>query len=753
MNLIQVQDRLKMLPDQQLQQELRSGDPSVQALVMSEVQRRQKMRQGGMQKGPQKSIYEQMLGQSSMLPNTPVPGAPPVPPPQTGKQPGLAGVLPQSQGMMMPPGMMPQQGAGLGQAVQPMASGGEVRHLDTGGTAGNWYDPLVNAGRTVGQGLIGLADFGNDPLSWMYPKEYKEALDQWPMFPNFSTPPAPTLPNQVARSPYDNSGISRVPAVPSTYDVPGATTQVPLPGTAGIPLTPATTSIPSLATKDTVPANYPVSLGASLGENQYGDMFDRAAKEFNVDPLWLRSMGWTESKFDPTRIGTSKERGMLQVKPDTWGDLGFTDPNDIEQEVRAGAKYFRQKLDQNHGDYRLATIAYNAGQRNVNNPPQSTLEYLKSVTGQYGQRMTPGVQLPNGVQLPSAATVASNGVPLPGTATAASAPGGASKPSTTDSLMDLFHRLNLDQKPPDLTQFKLERAQLPGVEGELDKAREIANKWMPPDESYDRLQAQIENLRQYAQERPMSQGEKLVRVAAGMRNPWDFAGGFGAEIAAEDRERDLAFARQQQVLTADEANAARRQAQQNATVEVARSLAGLYGGRDVAQFNSDEATNRYNQFLAMQNAQQGYEAPYKNVQGLAATAQLMEMMRQLHTPNLMELFTDPANADILKKYQEFEASSKSPQMLEALINMLRLKFESGRFDTEQKDKAKAEASAHYMTWLQEQVKNWQATHYDQPFDYAKAHDDWVAAFPDEAALAGFTARRLVTPGLATGAKQ
>ena len=82
MNLIQVQDQLRQVPDVQLQQELRNPDPSTQALVMSEVMRRQRLRSSTAQK-PKKSIYEQMLGQAG-------------PPPPSMPQPGLAGALPAS---------------------------------------------------------------------------------------------------------------------------------------------------------------------------------------------------------------------------------------------------------------------------------------------------------------------------------------------------------------------------------------------------------------------------------------------------------------------------------------------------------------------------------------------------------------------------------------------------------------------------------------------------------------------------------
>jgi hypothetical protein len=166
MNLVQVQDDLKQMPDQQLQQELRTPDPQTQMLVMSEVQRRQRLRQGAQAQKPKKSIYEQLLGAA----NPPPPRFPP-----SGPQPGrgLAGALPSApgsgvatpgspvagppagglSGMPSPspvspgvPPQMPPQGLAGGGRVRHFAGGGENKDDDPGWTSNQIPDPNYDPG-------------------------------------------------------------------------------------------------------------------------------------------------------------------------------------------------------------------------------------------------------------------------------------------------------------------------------------------------------------------------------------------------------------------------------------------------------------------------------------------------------------------------------------------------------------------------------------------------------------------------------
>jgi soluble lytic murein transglycosylase-like protein len=62
--------------------------------------------------------------------------------------------------------------------------------------------------------------------------------------------------------------------------------------------------------------------------------------------------------------------GLMQIMPDTATQLGLADPFRPANNVKAGAQYLKQLLDQYKGDLRLALAAYNAGPaRLTGNPP------------------------------------------------------------------------------------------------------------------------------------------------------------------------------------------------------------------------------------------------------------------------------------------------------------------------------------------------------------------------------------------------
>lgn len=208
MNLIQVQDNLKSMPDQQLQQVLRTPDPETQLLVMSEVQRRQRMRQGAQAQGPKKSIYEQMLG-------APGPAPPKAPPPQ-----GLTGALPQAPGAAnpapmggppmgglqgIPPGMPP---AGPPPEMRPpgLAGGGAVGYADGGG---------VNSDDPTYQKPLYIPEYGTRGVSDSWDRGY------W----SPDNPPPPVSPYGVAGTPPQLSEPHYGPQQISS-SVPGVT---PLP--------------------------------------------------------------------------------------------------------------------------------------------------------------------------------------------------------------------------------------------------------------------------------------------------------------------------------------------------------------------------------------------------------------------------------------------------------------------------------------------------------------------------------------------
>jgi len=90
------------------------------------------------------------------------------------------------------------------------------------------------------------------------------------------------------------------------------------------------------------------------------ELIQRAADENGLDPAQVRALIGIESNGNANAVSPKGAMGMMQLMPGTARDLGVTDPFDPEQNVMAGARYFRDQLDE-FGDPVLAAAAYNAG--------------------------------------------------------------------------------------------------------------------------------------------------------------------------------------------------------------------------------------------------------------------------------------------------------------------------------------------------------------------------------------------------------
>lgn len=72
---------------------------------------------------------------------------------------------------------------------------------------------------------------------------------------------------------------------------------------------------------------------------------DRAAREANVDPRLLAGLVKQESSFNPNARSGSGAIGLAQLMPGTARELGV-DPLNIQDNLRGGARYLRQMIDQ-----------------------------------------------------------------------------------------------------------------------------------------------------------------------------------------------------------------------------------------------------------------------------------------------------------------------------------------------------------------------------------------------------------------------
>ncbi len=133
------------------------------------------------------------------------------------------------------------------------------------------------------------------------------------------------------------------------------------------------------------------SFSSLLGESKsLNDIFEAAAKKYNVPVELLKAIGKQESSFNPKAVSRSGAQGVMQLMPATAKYLGVTDSFDAEQNIMGGAKYIAELLKKYDGDTKLALAAYNAGSGNVAKykgiPPfEETQNYVKKVMAYYNQ--------------------------------------------------------------------------------------------------------------------------------------------------------------------------------------------------------------------------------------------------------------------------------------------------------------------------------------------------------------------------------
>jgi membrane-bound lytic murein transglycosylase F len=113
------------------------------------------------------------------------------------------------------------------------------------------------------------------------------------------------------------------------------------------------------------------SYAATGSISPYDDLFKKYGAMYGIDWRLLAAQAYQESRFDPKAKSWVGAKGLFQVMPATGAELGFTDLEDPEQSVHAGAKYmaklvdsFDPKIPFKHR-VRMALASYNAGKGHV----------------------------------------------------------------------------------------------------------------------------------------------------------------------------------------------------------------------------------------------------------------------------------------------------------------------------------------------------------------------------------------------------
>ena len=106
---------------------------------------------------------------------------------------------------------------------------------------------------------------------------------------------------------------------------------------------------------------------------QYDAIITSVASEHRLDPMLVKAVAWRESRFDARKVGTTGERGLMQVSAkaaEEWAhqnkiaDFNFDQLFDPKNNLEAGSWYLRRALDhwQNESEpLAFALAEYNAG--------------------------------------------------------------------------------------------------------------------------------------------------------------------------------------------------------------------------------------------------------------------------------------------------------------------------------------------------------------------------------------------------------
>jgi soluble lytic murein transglycosylase-like protein len=120
------------------------------------------------------------------------------------------------------------------------------------------------------------------------------------------------------------------------------------------------------------------------------DEIDRAAKVYNIPAELIRAVIAVESAGDTAAISHKGAVGLMQLMPQTAGQMFVEDAVDPAQNIMGGTRYLRQLANEFAGDMVLVLAAYNAGPDAVRKykgvPPfDETRLYVKKVLAYYYQ--------------------------------------------------------------------------------------------------------------------------------------------------------------------------------------------------------------------------------------------------------------------------------------------------------------------------------------------------------------------------------
>jgi soluble lytic murein transglycosylase-like protein len=118
------------------------------------------------------------------------------------------------------------------------------------------------------------------------------------------------------------------------------------------------------------------------------------ASHYRVSPDFIAALIDVESGWNPRAVSNKGAMGLMQLMPATARRFGAFDPFNTEQNIAAGIRYVTALMWEFHGDLRLVSAAYYAGDRgialeqlNYRNP--DVVAYVQEVRRRYILRKYP----------------------------------------------------------------------------------------------------------------------------------------------------------------------------------------------------------------------------------------------------------------------------------------------------------------------------------------------------------------------------
>ena len=96
-------------------------------------------------------------------------------------------------------------------------------------------------------------------------------------------------------------------------------------------------------------------------QRPFSEIIQEASNTYGIDESIIGAVIKQESSFNPQAKSSCGAMGLMQLMPDTAKSLGVKDAYNPEENIMAGVKYLKQKIDEFDGNLPLALAAYNAG--------------------------------------------------------------------------------------------------------------------------------------------------------------------------------------------------------------------------------------------------------------------------------------------------------------------------------------------------------------------------------------------------------